>query len=157
MHLSILFLLLTQTLSTLALPAASNGTSTLSIATYPSNYCRGSPAVHENITYNHIINGDFSSHRLGRDLESTEQLIFGTYYGNATVEGEDRMSGCHSWQLHLMAANFVLRGRAGALSSPDLGVQKSDGAGDGWRRRPELGIIVLLAGFCGYYVLAVAD
>ena len=157
MHLSILILLLTKVLSTLALPAASNDTSTLSIATYSRNGCQGTRSLHENITYNHIFNGVFSSHALNRDLESTEQLIFGTtYYGNVTVQSISTMRGCNNWKFYILAENFVLRSRAGALSSPDL--QKTNGAGDGLRRTPELGIILLLvAGFWGYYVLAVAE
>ncbi|KAI4107865.1 MAG: hypothetical protein LQ339_002475 [Xanthoria mediterranea] len=148
MHLSTILLHLTQVLSTLALPAASDGTPTLTVTTYPDPSCKRSPSINKEVRYNHIYNGHIRSYHLTKDLKPTDQLIF----GDAGVDGEGMKNGCHD--LGTEAGDFVLRGRASALSSPDLGVRKSDGVGDGLRRTPELGII-LLAGFCGYYVLAV--
>ena len=146
MHLSIL-LFLTQTLSTLALPATSDGTLTLTITTYPDPSCKGSPSINNEVHYNHIYNGHIRSYHLSTDLKRTDRLIF----GHTGVEAEGMKNGCHD--LGTEARDFVLKSKASALSSPDLGVRKSDAAGDGLRRISGLGII-LRAGFCGY-VLAV--
>ena len=128
MHLSILLLLLTQVLSTLALPSASDGTLTLTITTYPDPSCKGSPSINKEVHYNNIYNGHMRSCYLSKDLKRTDQLIF----GDAGVEGEGMKNGCHD--LGTEARDFVLRSKASALSSPDLGVRKSDAAGDGLRR-----------------------
>lgn len=104
MHLSII-LLLTQVLSILA----------LTVTTYTNPSCKGSHSVRQNVHYNRIYDGQVRSYRLSKDLERTDQLIF----GDTGVEGEGRKNGCHD--LGTEAQDFVLRSKAGALSSPDLG------------------------------------